>query len=171
MESHGAGVQVLMNAKIALEMGVPIYAILAHVATATDKEGRSVPSPGQGILTTAREKSNPFFTKIMDLNFRKSEFENDYQQILKWKENMLGKEKEINAMNSFEVNYLFEQKVRKSQWNWCNDFYVNNPHISPLRGALAVYGLTVDDIDLASFHGTGTTANDLNETEVLQVKN
>jgi len=55
MEAQGAGMQVLMPASLAIEMGVPIYGIIAHTATATDKEGRSVPAPGQGILTTARE--------------------------------------------------------------------------------------------------------------------
>ena len=30
-----------------------------------------------------------------------------------------------------------------------------------------MYGLTPDDIGVASFHGTGTKANDTNESEVL----
>lgn len=49
MESHGAGVQVLMNAKLALEMGVPIYGIIALATTASDKIGRSIPAPGKGV--------------------------------------------------------------------------------------------------------------------------
>ena len=57
MESQGAGIQILMQAKLAIQMGVPIYGIVALSNTATDKEGRSVPAPGQGILTTAREVS------------------------------------------------------------------------------------------------------------------
>ncbi len=44
-----------MDAELAIEMGIPIYAIVALTSTATDKEGRSVPAPGQGILTTGRE--------------------------------------------------------------------------------------------------------------------
>lgn len=55
MEAQGAGMQVLMPASLAIEMGVPIYGILAMTATATDKSGRSVPAPGRGILTVARE--------------------------------------------------------------------------------------------------------------------
>ncbi len=31
-----------------------------------------------------------------------------------------------------------KQKLKASQSQWGNDFYVNNPHIAPLRGALAV---------------------------------
>lgn len=49
-----------MNASLALEMGVPIYGILALSSTASDKQGRSVPAPGQGILTTARENAMNF---------------------------------------------------------------------------------------------------------------
>ncbi|KAG1239194.1 hypothetical protein G6F68_018689 [Rhizopus microsporus] len=54
MESHGAGNHVLMSAATAIEIGCPIYGIVALSSTATDKEGRSVPAPGAGILTTAR---------------------------------------------------------------------------------------------------------------------
>lgn len=46
MESQGSGVQVIMTARLALEMGVPIYGVLALTTTASDKIGRSVPAPG-----------------------------------------------------------------------------------------------------------------------------
>lgn len=42
-----------------------------------------------------------------------------------------------------------------------------DPHISPLRRALAVWNLTIDDIDVASFHGTSTKANDKNESSAF----
>ncbi|KAJ1969223.1 fatty acid synthase alpha subunit Lsd1, partial [Dispira parvispora] len=38
MESYGSGIQVLMSANVAIEMGVPIYGIIALTNTATDKE-------------------------------------------------------------------------------------------------------------------------------------
>ncbi|KAJ1909020.1 fatty acid synthase alpha subunit Lsd1, partial [Mycoemilia scoparia] len=41
MEAHGSGHVVLMSASTAIEMGVPIYGIIALTNTATDKEGRS----------------------------------------------------------------------------------------------------------------------------------
>jgi fatty acid synthase subunit alpha len=44
MESQGCGVQVLMSAKTAIEIGASIYGIVAYTATATDKAGRSVPA-------------------------------------------------------------------------------------------------------------------------------
>ena len=40
-----------------------------------------------------------------------------------------------------------------------------DPHIAPLRRALAVYGLTADDIGVLSIHGTSTQANEANERE------
>ena len=52
-EAQGAGMQILMDADLAIKMGIPIYGVVALTNTATDKEGRSVPAPGQGILTTA----------------------------------------------------------------------------------------------------------------------
>ena len=48
VESHGAGMQLLMDAALALEMGVPIYGIVGLTNTASDKVGRSVPAPGRG---------------------------------------------------------------------------------------------------------------------------
>ena len=48
MEAQGAGIQLLMSARLALDMGCPIFAVVGLVNTATDKEGRSVPAPGQG---------------------------------------------------------------------------------------------------------------------------
>jgi fatty acid synthase subunit alpha len=39
--------------------------------------------------------------------------------------------------------------------------------ISPLRAALAKWGLTIDDLDFASLHATSTKANDLNEPDVI----
>ncbi|KAK5006770.1 3-oxoacyl-[acyl-carrier-protein] synthase, partial [Elasticomyces elasticus] len=48
-----------------------------------------------------------------------------------------------------------------------NSFWKQDPRIAPLRGALATWGLTIDDLDVASFHGTSTVANDKNESDVI----
>lgn len=53
MESQGAGVQILMTAKQALEMGCPIQSIVAYTSTHMDKQGRSVPAPGHGVMAAA----------------------------------------------------------------------------------------------------------------------
>jgi fatty acid synthase subunit beta len=42
MEAQGSGVQILMQARLAIEMGVPIYGVMGLTNTAMDKQGRSV---------------------------------------------------------------------------------------------------------------------------------
>ena len=67
------------------------------------------------------------------------------------------------------IAYVEQQAKRKEAKAislWSTEFYLNNPQISPLRGALAVWGLSIDDLGVASFHGTGTKANDFNESMV-----
>lgn len=41
-----------------------------------------------------------------------------------------------------------------------------DPRVGPMRRALAVWGLTADDIGVLSIHGTSTGANEKNETEM-----
>ncbi|KAL8757896.1 MAG: hypothetical protein Q9184_004093 [Pyrenodesmia sp. 2 TL-2023] len=50
-----------------------------------------------------------------------------------------------------------------------NGFRQQDTNISPLEASLAVWGLTVDDIDIVSMHGTSTKANDKNESEVIHI--
>ncbi|KAL4898956.1 thiolase-like protein [Aspergillus multicolor] len=57
VESQGCGVQLLCRGDVALAMGLPIYGIVAGTWMASDGIGRSVPAPGQGILTFAGENS------------------------------------------------------------------------------------------------------------------
>ncbi|KAJ2810767.1 fatty acid synthase alpha subunit Lsd1 [Coemansia furcata] len=69
-----------------------------------------------------------------------------------------------------QIEAQYQRQRRSLQDMWSNEFWKNNPAISPLRGCLAVWGLTADDIGLASFHGTSTMANDKNESEVLDAQ-
>jgi len=50
---------------------------------------------------------------------------------------------------------------------WGTEWWKGHPSISPLRGALATWGLTADDIGVASCHGTSTKLNDQNESDIL----
>ncbi|KAL4137325.1 hypothetical protein PRIC2_000847 [Phytophthora ramorum] len=167
MESHGAGIQLLMDAQLALEMGLPIYGIVALTNTATDKNGRSVPAPGQGILTTAREASsdNSKPSPLLDVEYRRRQFDDELESIEKWYA------REIALINGDEsrVAFLDRRKARKVQsarGTWGNEFYRGEMDIAPIRGALSVWNLDIDDLGAASFHGTGTKANDKNESEV-----
>ncbi|KAJ9060861.1 fatty acid synthase alpha subunit Lsd1 [Entomophthora muscae] len=185
MESHGSGIQVLMNAKLAVEMGVPIYGIVALTNTATDKEGRSVPAPGQGILTTARESSNAFTSPLLDSKYRAKQIQLARANLKGWIQdeyrflNQDVQEKKARGELNDETEAEFvkersdfiskEAHRQESDFlkTWGNEFYKQDPSIAPLRGALAVFGLTIDDIGAASFHGTSTKANDKNESDVV----
>jgi len=183
MESQGCGVQIIMNAKLAFEMGVPIYGIVAMTATATDKIGRSIPAPGQGILTTAREAHSKFPSPLLDIKYRRRQLELRKAQIKQWTESeYMYLQEEVAAMKSeqpdFDAQSYMEERAahieresarqeKDALYTWGNDFYRQDPRIAPLRGALATWGLTIDDLTVASFHGTSTKANDKNESEAI----
>jgi len=184
-EAHGAGMQILMDAELALEMGCPIYGICALSSTATDKEGRSVPAPGQGILTTAREAATAFKSPMLRLGFRKQNLEEELDGIKMWAtaQRKIVEEESKQMLEagagagSAAAAYVaeraasvdrLEKKKRAGVYDtWGQGFYKGNPTIAPLRGALAVWGLSVDDIGVASFHGTSTLLNDRNESETV----
>jgi fatty acid synthase subunit alpha len=183
MESQGCGIQVIMTAQLALDMGVPIYGILGYTATATDKIGRSVPAPGQGVLTTAREVPSKFPSPLLDIKYRKRQLELRKKQIKQWQESeLMFLQEEAAAMkaqgNEFDEAEYMEERARHvakeakrqekdAQDSLGNSFWKGNSQIAPLRGALATWGLTIDDLDVASFHGTSTVANDKNESDVI----
>lgn len=184
MESQGCGVQVIMSAQLALDMGVPIHGIVALTTTATDKIGRSVPAPGQGVLTTARENPSKFPSPLLDLKYRRRQLDLRRQQIQQWHEaELLSLQDEVEAMKQsvdapFEVEEYLRERVqhiereavrqeKEAQFSLGNNFWKQDSRIAPLRGALATWGLTIDDLDVASFHGTSTMANDKNESDVI----
>ncbi|GAD95795.1 fatty acid synthase alpha subunit FasA, putative, partial [Paecilomyces variotii No. 5] len=184
MESQGCGMQVIMSAQLALDMGVPIYAILGLTTTATDKIGRSVPAPGQGVLTTARENPGKFPSPLLDIKYRRRQLELRKNQIKQWQESeLLYLQEEVEAMKAqtsepFDENEYMQERaqhidreavrqVKEAQFSLGNNFWKQDSRIAPLRGALATWGLTIDDLDVASFHGTSTVANDKNESDVI----
>ncbi|KAI9893730.1 MAG: 3-oxoacyl-[acyl-carrier-protein] synthase [Vezdaea aestivalis] len=183
MESQGCGMQVIMTAKLALDMGVPIYGVLGMTSTATDKIGRSVPAPGQGVLTSARENPSKFPSPLLDIKYRKRQLDLRKKQIKQWQESeLMYLDEELSAMKAQkaefdETEYLEERaqhierealrQEREATNSLGNSFWRQDPRIAPLRGALATWGLTIDDLNVASFHGTSTVANDKNESDVL----
>eukprot|EP01138_Halocafeteria_seosinensis_P008004 gb/GECG01008178.1/.p1 GENE.gb/GECG01008178.1/~~gb/GECG01008178.1/.p1 ORF type:complete len:4308 (+),score=574.12 gb/GECG01008178.1/:1-12924(+) len=159
MEAQGSGMQILMAADLAIDMGCPIYAVIAHSATATDKIGRSVPAPGEGILTTARQYHSGKESPLLDLGFRSKQLQNAFSHI----------DRQANQ-HGFAGDALKESLRRSAQRQWAHDLHLRDNTISPIQGALSMFGLSANDITLASFHGTGTKANDLNESEVTDLQ-
>ena len=183
MESQGCGMQIIMSAQLALDMGVPIYGILGLTATATDKIGRSVPAPGQGVLTTAREKPSKFPSPLLDINYRRRQLDLRIDRIKYWHETeLLELQQEVAAMkaqgSSFDESEYMQERAadihrqakreeKEARFALGNNFWKKDDRIAPLRGALATWGLTIDDLGVASFHGTSTVANDKNESDVI----
>lgn len=183
MESQGCGVQVIMTAKLALDMGVPIHGILALTTTASDKIGRSVPAPGQGVLTTARENAGKFPSPLLDIKYRRRQIELRKKQIKQWQANELeflaeeveaiksqGEQFDEKSFTADRVNHIEKEAQRQEKEvlrSFGNNFWKQDTNIAPLRGALATWGLTIDDLGVASFHGTSTKANDKNESSVI----
>ena len=183
MESQGCGMQVIMCAQLALDMGVPIYGILGYTATATDKIGRSVPAPGRGVLTSARENPSKFPSPLLDINYRRRQLDLRRKQIKQWQESeLMYLQEELAAMKAqggeFDESEYMQDRAQhinregirqeKDAMNSLgNAFWKKDSRIAPLRGALATWGLDIDDLDVASFHGTSTVANDKNESDVI----
>lgn len=184
MESQGCGMQLIMSAQLALDMGVPIHGIIALTTTATDKIGRSVPAPGQGVLTTARENPGKFPSPLLDIKYRRRQLELRRKQIKEWQESeLLYLQEEVDAVKaeaseSFNAAEYMQERAehiereavrqeKDAQFSLGNNFWKQDSRIAPLRGALATWGLTIDDIGVASFHGTSTMANDKNESDVI----
>lgn len=146
----------------------------------SDKAGRSVPAPGKGALTVAREVPSKHPLPILDVAYRSRQLAFRRSQISQW---LAHEHSELQEEVSF----------RKSQGDTVDEEYVairvanlekeasrqekdalamygmlegSDPRVAPLRRALAVWGLNADDIGVLSIHGTSTGANEENETRI-----
>ena len=182
MESQGSGVQLIASAELALEMGLPIYGIIASTTLASDKIGRSVPAPGQGILTNARETPSMTPNPLLDISYRRQQMGFAEREINRVRDSQLrmlfqepsvpGKPQVVHENEEFNhIVDAIEQGTRRGvkdmKYAFGNNFAQLDPEIAPLRAALAVWNLTIDDIDFASMHGTSTVANDKNESDII----
>ena len=115
--------------------------------------------------------------------FRSRQMDIRRRQIKQWQEaELMYLQEEVAAMKtsgeSFdELEYMqdraahIEREALRQEKDTLNslgnNFWKQDPRIAPLRGALATWGLTIDDLGVASFHGTSTVANDKNESDVI----
>lgn len=181
VESEGAGVQVITTASLALDMGLPIHGVVAFTHTANDKQGRSVPAPGSGLLTSVTEVSTKYPLPLLSARYRHQNLQLRMQEIDERRDIELGYlESQAEAVPSIEmseleearrnINHAAERQRKEIQNTFGNAFWKGEPRISALRGSLGVFGLTVDDITVASFHGTSTRKNELNESKILHTQ-
>lgn len=178
-------VQVVCTASLALKMGLPIYGILAFTSTASDKVGRSVPAPGKGVLVNVQESRSSFPSPLLNLGYRRRQLVSRRKQVEEFKEvEMSFLQEEINSMSASgclenelqeyrqyregNIKQEAERDYADALNSLGNNFWRNNPEIAPVRGALATWGLTVDDLQVCSFHGTSTVKNEKNECDIMQ---
>ncbi|KAF9467993.1 fatty acid synthase [Collybia nuda] len=180
MEAQGTGVHIVMSARTALELGAPIRGILAFTSTSTDKAGRSVPAPGKGALTVAREVPSKHPLPILDVAYRSRQLAFRRTQISQWllhEHSQLQEELEFRKSQgeSVQEDYFASRvaNIEKEASQQEKDALAmygmlegSDPRVAPLRRALAVWGLTADDIGVLSIHGTSTGANEENETKI-----
>jgi fatty acid synthase subunit alpha, fungi type len=161
-----------MSAKTAIELGAPIRGIIAFTSTSTDKAGRSVPAPGRGALTIAREVSSKMPLPILDLAYRSRQLAFRRKQISQWLENehqVLREEVEWRKSEgeasddyvSLRVADIEAEAARQEKDALATYGHLAgaDDRIAPLRRALATWGLTADDVGILSIHGTSTGAN------------
>ena len=192
VESQGCGIQIVTSAELALKMGLPIYGVVAHTSMSADKAGRSVPAPGKGVLSNARERHStakelprPLLDLKLDPKYRRKQLQQRRNQIAAWREESIAfMEAEIDMFSHLteeeRLQYRrqniidIEKEALKQQadaaFNINHQFWQKDEaqRISPIRGSLATWGLGIDDISVASLHGTSTVLNDLNETLVIE---
>lgn len=174
---EGIGIQVLTSASLALEMGLPIYGIVAMTHMAPDKLGRSAPAPGRGILTAAKQPTTlsggakglmdpSLRSKLVNAAVNDIEFRSRAQvEAVGAADGVATAEGACACIQSLKAAAELEKKaVRRALGQ---DYWKNNPDISPIAGSLSVFGLTIDDLTFASLHGTATKLNDVNEAATL----
>ncbi|KAL4789296.1 hypothetical protein BDV19DRAFT_397177 [Aspergillus venezuelensis] len=190
VESEGAGIQVLTTAALALKMGLPIRGIVAFASTSSDKAGRSVPAPGRGVLTNAKQVAPGVAvapSPLLNIHNRRKRLDLRLRQIAESRGTALHDlvDFEVPAMLAQDATvnvdgYIHERRQQilndftreesKARFSLGNNFWRNDPQIAPLSGSLATWGLTINDITVASFHGTSTVRNDMNESSVIQTQ-
>jgi fatty acid synthase subunit alpha, fungi type len=183
VEGEGSGIQLMTTAKLALKMGLPIHSIIALTHTASDKIGRSVPAPGKGLLTIVSEAQTKLPVPMLNLAYRrrnlqirKGQIEEKRDTDLSWLEDSLLSLEKSDGVDVVDYAEEFKKQIeadakrslREAQNTYGNEFWKGDSRISPLRGALAVWGLTINDLGVASMHGTSTVKNDANESNVIQ---
>ncbi|KAE9396321.1 hypothetical protein BT96DRAFT_996816 [Gymnopus androsaceus JB14] len=131
MEAQGSGMHIVMSVKTALELDCLVRCILGFTSTSTDKAGRSVPVPGRGPLTD-------------EIEAQKASGET------------VDKEYYLSRVAAIKQEAARQEKEALATYRMLEG---SDPHIAPLRQALAVWGLTIDGINVLSIHSTSTQAN------------
>lgn len=99
---------------------------------------------------------------LLEIEYRSRQLAFRRKQISEWMEHELslvrGQSKECIAgrLVAIEQEAIAQEKQAMATYGMLEG---SDPTIAPLRRALAVWGLTADDIGVVSIHGTSTVAN------------
>ncbi|KHO00986.1 fatty acid synthase subunit alpha reductase [Metarhizium album ARSEF 1941] len=198
VEAQGCGVQVLTSAELALQMGLPVFGIVAYTNLSADKSGRSVPAPGIGVVGNAQESVLPGTSKprtdavawpLWNLKHRRMMLLRRREQIAEYVQDGLDQlQSEVDLLRASSLHLVQQdldqyresraaaimeegrRQEKEAAFGLGNNFWRSDAskRTSPIRGSLATWGLGVDDISVASLHGTSTVQNDTNEAFVIQ---
>eukprot|EP01066_Platyproteum_vivax_P016532 Platyproteum_vivax@DN7156_c0_g1_i1.p1 len=146
-------------------MGLPIYAVVAGCSTASDKEGRSVPAPGRGILSTCKEVAGPP-DATLSITYRREQLDEEVEFLQAEAEKAISD----NPKREKAIRTLLTSRVAASRRFWSGGCWKHSPYVAPLRRMLSTYGLNISDLAVVSMHGTSTVLNDQNESSVLQTQ-
>lgn len=133
-----------------------------------------------GALSVAREVPSKHPSPILDVAYRSRQIAFRRKQISQWleyeqaqlqeeiafrksKSEDVSEEYISSRLASLETDAAQQEKGALSMYGMLDG---SDPEIAPLRRALAVWGLTADDIGVLSIHGTSTKANEENETKI-----
>lgn len=134
VEGQGSAVQIMTTAYNALRYGLPIYGIVGCSQICCDGIGKSIPSPGKGILN--------YLDNVItndDIEHAKTSIHNTISQLK-------GSGMEMNIIHKVR-DTLLEEKIPNK-----------------IQRCLTRYGLNINDMGAFSFHGTSTVGNDKNES-------
>ncbi len=153
VEAQGGGTVLVARADLAVRMGLPIYAVVALARSYADGIHRSIPAPGPGVMAVAAEHpardGSATGAELCDLTRR----------VAQW-EQFNARRAELDALLGAERAQAVCESERRAL---LHDIAMGDERVSPLRRALAVFGLTPDDVTAAWKHDTSTDANDPNE--------
>ena len=167
VEAQGGGVIMIATGDLVLQMGLPVYGIVAHTSSHSDGIHPSIPAPGLGVASVAAKTDSLLEEELRNyLSGGLDSKEDTFKEILNLKEEIK------SEINSSKFDELFSKesvskKLKKVLLSYVNqDFYQNDRRLSPLESVLSIYGLTADDIMLVYKHDTSTQANDYNENKL-----
>jgi 3-oxoacyl-(acyl-carrier-protein) synthase len=153
VEAQGGGTMLVCRADVAVRMGLPLYAAVALARSYGDGVHRSIPAPGPGVMAVASERrpraGEATGAQLCELSSRVAE----------WQRVCAGLDAVRPTLGEATVATLEAAERRRL----FHDLHPGDERVSPLRRALAVFGLGPDDVAAAWKHDTSTDANDPNE--------